>query len=148
VFPSTRPPAAASKLKVACFPKTVTGGTAHTSAVTVSDAYGNVVTGYTGTVKFSSSDKAAVLPPSYTFTAADKGVHTFSATLNTVGTQSITATDSGNASITGSETGIKVSATAVAGRVRRPKGWRARALGRLRRGADPLALVVSATPRP
>jgi hypothetical protein len=37
--------------------------------VTVQDACGNVVPGYTGTVAFSSSDAQATLPPNYTFTA-------------------------------------------------------------------------------
>jgi hypothetical protein len=41
------------------------------------DAYGNVATGYAGTVHFTSSDGKTVLPANYTFTAADKGVHTF-----------------------------------------------------------------------
>ncbi len=42
---------------------------------------------------FSSSDAQAGLPSSYTFTAADAGVHTFSATLKTAGSQSITVKD-------------------------------------------------------
>ena len=41
------------------------------------DAYGHVVTGYTGTVHFTSSDGQAVLPGDYTFTAGDNGGHTF-----------------------------------------------------------------------
>ena len=35
--------------------------------VTAVDAYGNVATGYTGTVHFTSSDGQAVLPANYTF---------------------------------------------------------------------------------
>jgi hypothetical protein len=45
--------------------------------VTVKDAYGNVVTGYSGTIHFSSTDSQAKLPANYTFPAADKGVHAF-----------------------------------------------------------------------
>ena len=67
------------------------------------DAYGNVAAGYTGTVTFSSSDVQAGLPASYTFTAADAGVHTFSATLKTAGTQSLTATDTANVAVAGSQ---------------------------------------------
>lgn len=48
---------------------------------------------YRGTVHFSSSDSAAVLPPDYTFTFADAGVHNFLAALNTTGSQSITIND-------------------------------------------------------
>jgi hypothetical protein len=59
-------------------PSSVAAGTAFDLTVTVLDAYGNVVTGYTGTVTFSSSDSAPVLPPDYTFTAADAGTHVFS----------------------------------------------------------------------
>ena len=59
-------------------PSSVAAGTAFDLTVTVLDAYGNVVTGYTGTVTFSSSDSAPVLPPDYTFTAADAGAHVFS----------------------------------------------------------------------
>lgn len=73
-----------------------------------------MVTGYTGTVIFSSSDVKAGLPASYTFTAADSGVHTFSVTLKTAGTQSITVKDATDATILGTETGIAVSAAAAA----------------------------------
>jgi len=45
--------------------------------ITVEVAYGNVVTGYVGTIHFSSTDNQAALPANYTFKAADKGVHTF-----------------------------------------------------------------------
>ena len=47
------------------------------------DAFGNTVTGYTGTVHFSSTDTQADLPADYTFTAADAGVHTFTVGLKT-----------------------------------------------------------------
>src|SRR5262249_10333116 len=85
-------PAAASSLSVSGFPAT-TVGVAHAFTVTARDAFGNVATGYTGTVALSSSDPLATLPASYTFTAADAGVHTFAATLRKSGTQSITVAD-------------------------------------------------------
>ncbi len=56
------------------------------------------MTGYTGTVHFTSSDPVAVLPANTTLT---NGAGTFSATLNTGGSQTITATDAYNSSITG-----------------------------------------------
>ena len=90
-------PAAASRFTVAGFPSPVTAGVAGSFTVTAWDAYGNRATGYTGTVRFTSSDAKAVLPGNYTFTAADAGMHTFSATLKTAGTQSLTATDTANA---------------------------------------------------
>jgi hypothetical protein len=62
--------------------------------VTAVDAYGNVVTGYTGSVAFSSSDNLAVLPSNYTFRASDDGVHTFTKIkLKTKGVQTITVFD-------------------------------------------------------
>jgi hypothetical protein len=103
---------AASKFLVTGYPAT-TAGTAHNFTVTVTDAYGNVITGYRGTVHFSSSDVQAGLPANYTFTAADNGVHTFSATLKTAGSQSLTVTDTATASITGSQAGISVTAAAA-----------------------------------
>ena len=74
----------------------IVGGTAASFTATVLDASGNTVTGYTGTVHFSSSDIAASLPANYTFQAADNGVHSFTVTFNTVATQSLTVTDASN----------------------------------------------------
>jgi hypothetical protein len=47
-----------------------------------------------------------VLPPNYTFTAADNGTHAFSGglRLKTVGSQWVRASDTATASITGSQT--------------------------------------------
>ncbi len=96
-------PAAASRFTVAGFPSPFTAGTAGSFNVTAQDAYGNRATGYTSTIRFTSSDVKAVVPANYTFTAADAGVHTFSATLKTAGTQSLTATDTTNAALAGTQ---------------------------------------------
>lgn len=69
-------PAAASQL-ILSGPSDVQNRVAFSLTLTVEDAYGNVVTGYTGTVHFSTNDPGARLPADYTFTAADAGVHTF-----------------------------------------------------------------------
>ncbi len=100
--------AAASKFSIVT-PTSVNAGNAQSVTVTVTDAYGNAVTNYTGTVKVTSSDAQAVLPASYTFTNKDSGAHTFSVTLKTVGTQSITVTDTTNAAITATQSGIAVN---------------------------------------
>jgi hypothetical protein len=105
-------PAAAALFTVTGFPAT-TAGVAHAFTVTARDAFGNVATGYTGTVTFSSSDPLAALPASYTFTAADAGVHTFTATLKRAGTQFIQVSDTLVGSILGAESGIAVTAAAV-----------------------------------
>jgi hypothetical protein len=102
-------PAAAASLVVAGFPSPITAGVAGKFTVTLEDAYGNIASGYGGTVHFSSSDAKAVLPSDYTFTAADAGVHTFRATLKTAGTQSITATDAVRSSLTGTDGPITVN---------------------------------------
>jgi hypothetical protein len=89
-------PAAASKLIVSA-PTSVTAGASFSLTLTVEDAYGNVVTNYTGTVHFSSTDARGTLPSNYTFTAADKGMHKFAGlVLRTRGNQKITITDTHN----------------------------------------------------
>ena len=84
--------AAATHIRVTA-PANATVGVAFSITVTALDAYGNVATGYTGTVHFTSTDGAAVLPADYTFTGADAGVHNFSATFKTAGTESLAATE-------------------------------------------------------
>jgi probable HAF family extracellular repeat protein len=102
-----------SSLGVAGYPSPATAGAAHSYTVSALDSSGHVVTSYTGTVHFTSSDPQAVLPVDYTFTSADQGVHTFTAALQTAGTQSITATDTSNSSITGSQSGITINPAAA-----------------------------------
>jgi hypothetical protein len=101
-------------LAVSGLPSPTVAGVAHNLTVTAKDASGNTATGYTGTVHFTSSDPAAVLPADATLT---NGVGTFSVTLKTAGTQSVTATDTVTPSITGSQSAIVVnpgSATTLA----------------------------------
>jgi hypothetical protein len=93
-------------------PATVPAGMAEPLTVTVRDATGNVVTGYTGTVHFQSSDRAALLPADYPFTSADQGQHTFSVTLNTAGAQTITVTDTTYRKIAG-KVSVTVGASAA-----------------------------------
>jgi hypothetical protein len=95
-------PAAAVGLSFVDFPATVPAGVPQSFTVAAVDAYGNVATGYRGTVGFASSDAQAVLPPSYQFLAGDQGQQTFTATLNTPGVQSFTVADTVNAAISGS----------------------------------------------
>ncbi len=97
-------PGAASNLVISGIPSLVTAGAPFTFTVTAEDAYGNTVTGYTGTVTFSSSDPQAMLPPDYTFTAADNGTHSFTATLFTTGEQTLTVTDTSNPDLTTTQT--------------------------------------------
>ena len=105
--------AAAKTLTVSAFPATDTAGVAENVVVTALDAFGNVATGYVGTVAFSSSDSRAIVPGDFTFNGADAGTRTFSVTLETAGSQSITVTDSNTPSIIGSESNIVVQAAAA-----------------------------------
>ena len=52
----------------------------------------------------------AVLPASYTFTAADKGVHTFTVTLETAGTQSLSVADAAGLAATASSLAVSPAA--------------------------------------
>lgn len=88
-------PGPAARLTVTA-PVSTTSATAFTVTVTALDAHGNVATGYTGTVHFTSTDAAATLPPDHTFTGPDAGQQVFPVTLVTAGIQTVTATDSGN----------------------------------------------------
>jgi hypothetical protein len=100
----------AMQLTVSGLPSPYGAGSTQSLTVTAKDAYGNTATGYTGTVQFSSSDPAAVLPANATLA---NGVGTFSVTLRTAGTRSVTATDTVTPSITGSQNAIVVSPPAA-----------------------------------
>jgi hypothetical protein len=67
--------------------------------VTAQDTFNNTVTGYSGTVHFTSSDGAAILPVNSTLTS---GTGTFTVTLKMSGNRTVTATDMVTGSITGS----------------------------------------------
>ncbi|MBV9497010.1 MAG: IPT/TIG domain-containing protein, partial [Acidobacteria bacterium] len=71
-------------------PATTIAGNPLSVTVTARDAFENVVTGYAGTVHFTSSDPNATLPTDSTLT---NGSATFSATLRTIGARTITAAD-------------------------------------------------------
>ena len=66
-------PGSTDLLSVTGIPTSVTAGTSETFTVTALSPNGGTDTGYLGTIEFSSTDPQAVLPASYTFTAADDG---------------------------------------------------------------------------
>lgn len=75
-------------------PTIATAGTPFSLTIRAEDAFGNPASGYTGTVSFSSSDPAAFLPTSYTFTTNDFGAKTLGGViLRATGTQTITVSD-------------------------------------------------------
>ena len=98
-------PASASQFVLSGLPSTATVGVAQTVTVTAEDPYGNVATGYTGTVHFTSSDPQASLPANYHLHSGDDGTYTPSrVTFRTAGTQSVTVTDT-TSGITGTSVG-------------------------------------------
>ncbi|HEU4841595.1 MAG TPA: invasin domain 3-containing protein, partial [Ilumatobacteraceae bacterium] len=97
-------PGAATTLEVSA-PAMATAGTPFSVDVTARDAFGNVATGYLGTVSFSGGGTGAQLPASYTFVSGDAGTKTFaSVELRQAGSRTITATDTVTGSITGADT--------------------------------------------
>jgi hypothetical protein len=75
-------------------PTIASSGTPFSITTRAEDVYGNTVSGYTGTVSFSSSDPDAFLPTPYTFTSADLGAKTLGRViLRATGTQTITVSD-------------------------------------------------------
>jgi hypothetical protein len=95
-------------------PASGTAGSPLEITITALDAFNNVAAGYTGTVAFASSDPhPAVLPPAYTFTPADNGMHTFErVTLFTAGAQSLSAQDTASGSLTTAATVVVAPAPA------------------------------------
>ncbi|MCP3164511.1 lamin tail domain-containing protein [Myxococcus qinghaiensis] len=76
-------------------------GQSQSVEVTAFDDFNNVAQGYTGAVRFTSTDPAAELPADYTFTAQDQGRHVFTdVVLMTSGLRRVTATDTANAQLT------------------------------------------------
>jgi hypothetical protein len=76
-------------------------GSPHVATVTAYDAYGNVATGYAGTIHLSASDAGMVLPGD---AMMSNGVATFSVTPMTLGAQTLTATDTSGAGLTVTQT--------------------------------------------
>ena len=109
-------PAAAASLSVGAL-HGVVAGTAQNLTVTARDAYGNIATGYLGTIALSTGDAQAVFPATYTFTAADAGVHTFSVTFKTAGGQTFGVVDTANSTnlaFTSSQRDIPITPAAAA----------------------------------
>jgi uncharacterized delta-60 repeat protein len=74
-------------------PDQVNAGVPFVVTLTAYDAYGNVATGYRGSVSFVSTDPAAQLPVDYVFSSDDAGSHDFMITLNSPGPVRLTAID-------------------------------------------------------
>lgn len=86
-------------------PSSATAGSAFSFTVTAEGPGNCVVTGYLGTVHFTSGDGNATLPAD---SMLSSGSGTFSATLRSAGNQTITATDASNSLMTGTSDTILV----------------------------------------
>lgn len=108
--PITVLPGGASILQLSSLPSSSRAGSSFDITVTAFDGYGNVATGYQGTVTFSSSDGGAILPANYPFSAADAGIHRFASggTLITAGIQSLAVADVAGG-ITGATANVTVT---------------------------------------
>jgi hypothetical protein len=107
-------------------PTSVSAGVPFNVTITALDAYGNVAVGYIGTVHFTSTDSAAVLPSDYAFQSTDKGKHTFSVTLNTAGSETITVADTTHSTVSGQVTvTVNNGAAARSARGSADSPWRA-----------------------
>jgi hypothetical protein len=105
-------PGGAARLGVADLPPSFDVDELTTIDLVAYDAHGNVATGYTGTVHFTSTDRSAVLPHDVTFAAglaADLGI-----LFRTRGTQEFTLTDVVNAAIGGRVTAAVIGPAVAA----------------------------------
>ncbi len=108
-------PGVASKFALAGIPLVADTGQQYGLTVTALDAYNNIATGYAGTLQITSKDAAAILPPNFTFTAANSGVATLPVTLMTGDTGVwVKATDT-VAGFSKSITGVTVIAHGLSG---------------------------------
>jgi hypothetical protein len=113
-LPTATPAPSLTSLSVVASTGTTTAGSVLGVTVTAKDQYGNTVTGYAGTIHFTSTDSQATLPANYTFVVADNGTHAFNnggnrVTLKTAGSQTVTATDTVTSTVTGSTNAITVN---------------------------------------
>ncbi|HEY2016304.1 MAG TPA: protease pro-enzyme activation domain-containing protein, partial [Bryobacteraceae bacterium] len=97
--------AAATHLSVAA-PASAILGVPFNVTVKALDASGNTAISYTGSVRLTSTDAAAILPANANLPG---GTGTFSVTLKSAGNWAVAAIDSGNSSISGTSSTITVS---------------------------------------
>ena len=87
-------------------PASATPGVPFNISVTAQDSAGAIVTGYSDSVQFTSSDGSAILPANSTLT---NGSGSFQVTLRTAGNQTLTVTDTIYANLTVTSGSIAVS---------------------------------------
>jgi hypothetical protein len=93
-----------ARFAVTLNPTSVTAGGSTSVTVTAQDLGGNTVTGYRGTIHFSSPEGNATLPQDYTFVEADNGTKAFEVTLFKAPSQTVVVNEVPTSSVTGSAT--------------------------------------------
>ena len=93
-------------------PSTVGAGTSFSVTVDAREVYNNRATGYTGPVKFSTSDTQGTVPAGNLPLNAGYSTFTNGVVLRTAGTQTVTVTDSNNSALTKSISVVVTPATA------------------------------------
>ncbi len=108
-------------------PSTATTGSPFSVNVRAQDHFGNTASGYSGTVKLTSTDTALATFSTYKFSSSDAGSHVFTSavTLNTQGTQTISAIDTSasNPAIIGTSSGITTRGLTISGFVPTATGF-------------------------
>lgn len=102
---------------VVAAPSVVVRNVTFTLTVTAVDANGIVVTDYTGTASFTSTDRLATVPPNTAFTLANQGTRLFTVTLRTAGVIFLTVKDTLVPTLSGSAS-INVVCAQTTGRFR------------------------------
>jgi probable HAF family extracellular repeat protein len=111
-FSPIAPPGVATHFSLTGLTGNATTGVAiNNVTLTALDASEQVVTGYVGTVRFTSTDSALTPIADYTFGSGDAGAHTFAVTFNTAGNQTLTATDTANSAINVTSAAVTVDTT-------------------------------------
>src|SRR5438132_2733490 len=107
---------AATTLVVSGVTSPQVAGSTSSIRVEARDAVGNIVPGYAGTVRISTTDAQATRPADHAFTPSDGGVYIFTGlVLRTAATHFVTATVVATSSITGTRSGVVVTPGAAAG---------------------------------
>jgi hypothetical protein len=101
-------PSWATTLTLSPIASPVTAGSPISLTITAYDSFGNVATGYTGTLHFTSTDSKLVASD-YNFTSTDAGTKQLSVTFETAGTQAVRARDTVHPTITAVDAGVIVA---------------------------------------
>ena len=91
-------------------PPTASMGVSATIQVNPTDSFGNIVSSYSGTVHFSSTDTKAALPADAPLVVP---FTVYTVTFNTAGTQTVTVTDTAKSTITGKTGSVNVVSNAA-----------------------------------